>query len=52
VIISHRFLTVRMADRIAVLDEGHLVEEGSHDTLVTRGGLYAELFALQAEGYR
>ncbi len=52
VIISHRFSTVRMADRIVVLDEGHLVEEGSHETLVTRGGLYAELFALQAEGYR
>jgi len=52
VIISHRFSTVRMADRIVVLDEGQLVEEGSHETLVTRGGLYAELFALQAEGYR
>ncbi|HEX8847531.1 MAG TPA: ABC transporter ATP-binding protein [Pyrinomonadaceae bacterium] len=52
VIISHRFSTVRMADRIVVLDEGRVVEEGSHSELVARGGLYAELFALQAEGYR
>jgi len=52
VIISHRFSTVRMADRIVVLDEGRVVEEGSHDTLVGQGGLYGELFALQAEGYR
>jgi ATP-binding cassette subfamily B protein len=52
VIISHRFSTVRMADRIMVLDEGRFVEEGSHAELVARGGLYAELFALQAEGYR
>jgi ATP-binding cassette subfamily B protein len=52
VIISHRFSTVRMADRIVVLDEGRVVEEGSHNELVGRGGLYAELFALQAEGYR
>jgi ATP-binding cassette, subfamily B, bacterial len=52
VIISHRFSTVRMADRIVVLDEGGVVEEGAHAELVSRGGLYAELFALQAEGYR
>lgn len=52
VIISHRFSTVRMADRIVVLDDGRLVEEGSHAALVASGGLYAELFALQAEGYR
>ena len=52
VIISHRFSTVRMADRIVVLDEGRIVEEGSHDSLIARGGLYNELFALQAQGYR
>jgi ATP-binding cassette subfamily B protein len=52
VIISHRFSTVRMADRILVLDSGRVAEEGSHDELVARGGLYADLFALQAEGYR
>ncbi|MFY9610632.1 MAG: ABC transporter ATP-binding protein [Blastocatellia bacterium] len=52
VIISHRFSTVRMADRIVVLQNGMVIEDGSHQELVTRGGLYAELFALQAEGYR
>jgi ATP-binding cassette subfamily B protein len=52
VLISHRFSTVRMADRIVVLMEGGVVEEGSHDELVARGGLYAELFSLQAAGYR
>jgi len=52
IIISHRFSTVRMADRIIVLNQGEVVEEGAHDALVARGGLYAELFRLQAEGYR
>jgi ATP-binding cassette subfamily B protein len=52
VIISHRFSTVRMADRIIVLQNGMVIEDGSHQELVARGGLYAELFALQAEGYR
>ena len=52
IIISHRFSTVRMADRIIVLQQGTVVEEGTHAELVTQGGLYATLFALQAEGYR
>jgi ATP-binding cassette subfamily B protein len=52
VIISHRFSTVRMADRILVLESGRVAEEGTHEHLVARGGLYADLFALQAEGYR
>jgi ATP-binding cassette subfamily B protein len=52
VIISHRFSTVRMADRIVVLQDGTVVEDGTHDALVAQGGLYATLFALQAEGYR
>lgn len=52
VLISHRFSTVRMADRIIVLFEGHVSEQGSHDELVAKGGLYNELFTLQAAGYR
>jgi ATP-binding cassette, subfamily B, bacterial len=52
VIISHRFSTVRMADRIIVLQNGMVIEDGSHKELVASGGVYAELFALQAEGYR
>lgn len=52
VLISHRFSTVRMADRILVLTGGRLVEHGTHEELVGRGGLYAELFNLQAAGYR
>jgi len=52
ILISHRFSTVRMADRIVVLSHGSIVEEGSHQQLLARHGLYAELFALQAEGYR
>lgn len=52
VIISHRFSTVRIADRIAVLEHGKLLELGSHDALLARGGRYAELFTLQAQGYR
>ena len=52
VIISHRFSTVRMADRIIVVQHGTVVEDGTHEVLVAQGGLYATLFALQAEGYR
>lgn len=52
VLISHRFSTVRMADRILVLDKGQLLEIGSHEELLQQGGRYAELFQLQAMGYR
>lgn len=52
VVISHRFSTVRMADRILVLDGGRIIEDGSHSELLAVGGRYAELFNLQAEGYR
>lgn len=52
VLISHRFSTVRMADRIVVLEDGRVLEEGPHDALLARGGRYAELFRLQAQGYR
>ncbi len=52
VIISHRFSTVRMADRILVLNSGRIVESGTHEELVAAKGLYADLFSLQAEGYR
>ncbi len=50
-LISHRFPTVRMADRILVLDGGRVVEDGTHASLVAAGGRYAQLFALQASGY-
>jgi ATP-binding cassette subfamily B protein len=52
VLISHRFSTVRMADRILVLERGELIEIGSHDELLAQNGRYAELFHLQAKGYR
>lgn len=52
VLISHRFSTVRMADRILVLAGGEIMEQGTHQQLVALGGTYAELFELQAAGYR
>jgi ATP-binding cassette, subfamily B, bacterial len=52
VLISHRFSTVRMADGILVLADGQVRERGTHDQLVALGGRYAELFGLQAAGYR
>jgi ATP-binding cassette, subfamily B, bacterial len=52
ILISHRFSTVRMADQIVVLQEGRIVERGSHDELMRAGGHYAHLFTLQARGYQ
>jgi ATP-binding cassette subfamily B protein len=52
VLISHRFSTVRMADRILVLEGGTIREDGTHNQLVADGGTYAELFQMQAAGYR
>ena len=51
VLISHRFSTAGMADLIAVLADGRLAERGSHQALMSAGGLYAELFTLQARAY-
>jgi ATP-binding cassette subfamily B protein len=50
-LISHRFSSVRSADRIYVLDGGRVVESGSHDALMALGGRYADLFTLQAAAY-
>jgi ATP-binding cassette, subfamily B, bacterial len=50
--ISHRFSTVRMAERIIVLENGSIAEEGSHERLMARGGIYAGMFELQAASYR
>jgi ATP-binding cassette subfamily B protein len=52
ILISHRFSTVRQADRIAVIEHGRISEYGTHEELLDRNGLYAKLFRLQAEGYR
>jgi len=52
IVISHRFSTVRIADRIAVIADGHVTELGSHEELLRAQGRYAQLFELQAAGYR
>jgi ATP-binding cassette subfamily B protein len=51
-LISHRFSTVRMADRIVVLSGGRLIEEGNHQQLIDKNGLYASMFEMQAASYR
>jgi len=52
IIISHRFSTVRNADRIIVLDKGKIIEQGSHEDLLKNDGKYAHAFKLQAKGYQ
>jgi ATP-binding cassette subfamily B protein len=52
VLVSHRFSTVRMADLIVVLDGARLVEMGTHDELMAKGGRYAELYGIQAAAFR
>jgi len=52
ILVSHRFSTVRMADLIVVLDGSRVAEVGTHEELVAKGGQYAELYGIQAAGYR
>ena len=52
ILISHRFSTVRAADKIIVLHEGAILEQGSHESLLELNGQYAHLFKLQARGYQ
>ena len=51
IVVSHRFSTVRRAERIVVLERGRVVEDGSHDGLVAAGGRYASMYALQASRF-
>lgn len=52
ILVSHRLSTVRMADLIVVLDGSRVAEVGSHEQLMTKGGMYAELYGIQARAYR
>jgi ATP-binding cassette subfamily B protein len=52
ILVSHRFATVRHADRIVVLEHGRIIEDGDHDALIAVGGRYAELFEAQAAAFR
>jgi ATP-binding cassette subfamily B protein len=52
ILISHRFSTVRTAKKIMVMDQGKVLEVGTHDSLMQESGVYARLFTLQAKGYQ